>query len=116
MLEAFRIGGWGMFPTLLCGVLTLVVSVRYAVRPEKRLVPLLVSLNAMTLLAGTLGFVTGVISCTRYLSNMDKVKPAVALIGAGEALHNVALALLLMMFAIIATSLGAFRQSRVAAA
>ncbi|HLL52668.1 MAG TPA: hypothetical protein VK447_03920 [Myxococcaceae bacterium] len=101
-----------MFPTLLCGVLTLAVSVRYAVQPEKRFVPLLVSLNAMTLIAGLLGFVTGLISLGRYVSQQGKLDPAVPFIGVGEALHNVGLALLLMMLAIVATSVGAFRQTR----
>jgi hypothetical protein len=112
MLEAFRLGGFGMFPTLLCGVLTIAVSVRYAVRPEKRFTPLLVSLNTMTLIAGLLGFVTGLISLGRYLGQQEKLDPAAPFIGLGEALHNVGLALLLMMLAIIATAVGAFRQTR----
>src|SRR5262249_53909638 len=61
MLEAFRLGGWGMFPTLIFGVLMIAATVRYAVRPERRFVPLQVTLGLLTLAAGCLGFVTGMI-------------------------------------------------------
>jgi hypothetical protein len=101
MLEAFRIGGWGMIPTFICGLLMVIVSVRYAARPDRRFVPLVISLNVLTSIAGLLGFVTGLI-----------IEPSVALVGLGESLYNVALALMLMMVAAIAAALGAFRLSR----
>jgi hypothetical protein len=41
MLQHFREGGWGMFPTLGFGLLMLAVAARYALRPERRFVPLL---------------------------------------------------------------------------
>ena len=113
MLEAFKLGGWGMFPTLICGLLTVAISVRYAVKPEKRLVPLLVTTNLMTVIAGMLGFVTGVITTAMYVGGIAKVDvPQIATIGVGESLHNIALALVLMMLAAIASTVGAFRISR----
>lgn len=113
MLEAFKLGGWGMFPTLICGVLTVAVSVRYAVKPEKRFVPLLISTNVMTLVAGTLGFVTGLIATATYIGGVKTEEvPLITVIGAGESLHNIALALVLMMLAAIAATVGAFRTSR----
>ena len=113
MLEAFKLGGWGMFPTLICGVLTVIVSLRYAVKPEKRFVPLLITTNVMTLVAGTLGFVTGLIATSNYIHEVETSKvPLITVIGAGESLHNIALALILMMLAAIAATIGAFRISR----
>ena len=35
MGEAFRLGGWGMYPTLFIGVLLVGAAVGYAVRPER---------------------------------------------------------------------------------
>ena len=72
--------------------------------------------QTIAIAAGVLGFVTGMITVSRYLANMEKPDPLISLFGMGEALHNVALALLLMMVAIIATSIGTFRQSRLATA
>lgn len=116
MFEAFKLGGWGMFPTLICGVLTIAVSVRYAVRPERRFVPLLVSTNMLTLLAGTLGFVTGLIATATYIHQVETTKvPLITVIGAGESMHNIALALVLMMLSAVAATVGAFRTSREAA-
>jgi hypothetical protein len=113
MLEAFKLGGWGMFPTLICGVLTVAVSLRYAVKPERRFIPLLITTNVMTLVAGTLGFVTGLIATATYISQVETAQvPLITVVGAGESLHNIALALILMMFAAIAATIGAFRSSR----
>lgn len=112
MKDAFMAGGWGMWPTLIFGLLCLAVSIRYAMRPEKRFVPLLICTNVMTLIAGSLGFVTGMIATTTYLAADDLKQPAIALIGMGESLHNVSLALILMMLAAIAATIGAFRHSQ----
>ncbi|MFL5318501.1 MAG: hypothetical protein ACJ790_02520 [Myxococcaceae bacterium] len=116
MLNAFHEGGWGMFPTLICGALTIVMALRYSLAPAKRLVPLLVSLNVMTLLAGSLGFVTGLIVSTTAISATTPMQPELALIGFGESLNNVALALVLMMFAAIATTIGSFGRAESEAA
>jgi len=113
LLEHFRDGGFGMYPTMVFGVLLLVVAVRYAKAPERRLVPLLVALNLLTLAAGALGFVTGVITTAHYVYEANEPNPAiVALGGLGESLHNVAFALLFVVFAAIAVTLGAWKIAR----
>ncbi len=70
-LEHFRDGGLGMYPTLVFGLVLLVVAGRYATRPERRYVPLLVALNLLTLSAGALGFVSGVITTSRQLEALE---------------------------------------------
>lgn len=111
-MKAFRLGGWGMYPTALFGILLVAVAVRYAVRPERRFVPLLVCLGIVTLLAGALGFVTGFIKMMDGATSGRWPGPehVVAMVGLGESLHNVALALLLTMFAALAATIGAFKQ------
>jgi uncharacterized membrane protein YfcA len=109
ILEAFREGGWGMFPTAIFGILLVGVAVRYAIDPAKRLVPLLVSLGAVTLTAGALGFVTGFIKSVSAIEASPEHNPALALLGAGEAANCVGLALCLMTIAGLATSAGALR-------
>ena len=59
MLDSFRDGGVGMFPTLIFGLVLVALSVRYAAKPEQRQVPLLISMGLLTNFAGALGFVIG---------------------------------------------------------
>src|SRR5262245_56843514 len=70
--EAFHNGGWGMYPTAIFGILMVGASIAYAIRPERRFVPLQISLGIMTLVGGSLGFVTGLI---KSLNAIHEVKP-----------------------------------------
>ena len=109
--QAWQEGGWGMIPTLTFGVVMLAVAIKYAVNPEKRFVPLLAALGVLTLSAGTLGFVTGLIKSIRAMTDMN-MPPVVTLIGAGEALNCVGLALMCVVAASVAASIGAFKLSQ----
>lgn len=120
MLEALEAGGWGMYPTLLAGLALLVTSLRYASRPDSRYVPLMLTLGLFTLFAGGLGFVTGIMNLLRaYAGPLASEGPSVLYLGIQEALHNIALALLMTTASAIAASIGAWRlaqQARAAAA
>jgi hypothetical protein len=112
MLDAFHRGGWGMVPTLVFGVLMVLASLQYAARPERRLVPLLVSLGLITVVSGGLGTVTGMIRC---LCAMEEVKPDerwIWMLGLGESLNVIGLALGMVALGLIATSVGALRIAR----
>ncbi len=112
MAEAFREGGWGMFPTLIFGLVLLGVAVRYFVDPSKRLVPLLYSLGILTMAAGALGFVTGFIKSVGAVAKDGATQPVLALLGAGEAANCIGLALVLIVLAAMAASGGALRLAR----
>ena len=113
LLELFQDGGWGMFPTLLFGLILLGVSARFAHAPERRLVPLLVALNWLTLTSGVLGFVSGIIVTCRALSGEGITESArIAFEGTAESLYNVAFALLFGMVAALTATLGTWRLSR----
>jgi hypothetical protein len=113
-LHHFIDGGFGMYPTLLFGVALLAVAGRYATRPEKRYVPLLIALNILTVAAGALGFVTGVITTTGAASEIAGTGQLslIALVGVGESLNNVAFALLFVVAGAMAVTLGAWRIAR----
>ena len=112
-LRHFQDGGLGMFPTLFFGLILLAVAGFYAIRPERRLVPLLVTLNLLTLSAGALGFVTGVITTASALETVPAGQTSlIALLGVGESLNNVAFALLFLATAAIAATLGAWKIAR----
>ncbi|HVY47375.1 MAG TPA: hypothetical protein VHB21_15910 [Minicystis sp.] len=100
-----------MFPTLIFGLVLLGVAVRYAVEPGKRLLPLLTALGILTMSAGALGFVTGFIKSCRAAGG-DGISPVITLLGAGEALNCVALALVLIVLSALAASTGALRLAR----
>lgn len=112
MAEAFHMGGWGMFPTLVFGLLLLAASVRYAISPERRFVPLQVSLGILTLVAGGLGFVSGTIKSLTYIGAVDPDARWLWLVGIGESLNNIGLALALLVLSSIAATVGAYRFSQ----
>jgi hypothetical protein len=114
MLDAFKLGGSGMFATAICGLLLVAVALRYAVRPSPRTMPLLVSLGLVTLATGGLSFVVGLIKSCLAIDHAAPDMRWLWIVGMGEALHNVALALGLSTVAAVAASIGALRiaQSR----
>jgi hypothetical protein len=109
MCEAFRNGGWGMYPTLFFGLLTILAAFAYGRRPERALLGLSGSLGLLTLLAGTLGFVTGVIKTLMTIEKVPPEKRWIWLLGTGESLNNIGLALVLLIISALLVTFGAFR-------
>lgn len=106
----FEDGGWGMWPTLLFGLFALGAASVYAFRPERRIVPLVVSSSVLTLVVGALGFVMGIITSIRGARGV--ADHGLVLLGAGEAANCVALALTLVAVSLMATTIGAVRVAR----
>jgi hypothetical protein len=113
---AFRRGGFGMFPTAFFGVLLIAAAVLYALRPEKRFVPLQISLGILTMTAGALGFVTGLIKSCEAISQVPAKDHFITIIGLGESLNNIGLALACVVFAALAACVGTIRIARRATA
>lgn len=118
MGEAFHNGGWGMFPTALMGLVLLVAAALYAARPDVRRLGVTIALAVMTLLAGTLGFVTGLMKTLDGAGNhkFEGSSVDIAMIGTSESLNNIALALVLLVLATILVTIGAGRQRAATAA
>jgi hypothetical protein len=112
MSEAFHMGGWGMYPTLVFGLMLIAASIRYAVSPERRFVPLQVSLGMATLAAGGLGFVTGMIKSTMAIGDVGPDKRWIWVLGMGESLNCAALALVLIVVGALAASVGGVRLAQ----
>src|SRR5262249_8811141 len=112
MRQMFVLGGAGMWPTLVFGLLMIGVAIRYAMRPERRFVPLLVGLGMMTSAAGLLGFVSGVAKSLLAMSTVPPDRHWLSLLGLGESLMNLVLALLLVFLASAAATIGAWRLAR----
>ncbi len=112
MSEAFHMGGWGMYPTAFFGLLLVAAAIRYAMSPERRFVPIQVSLAIVTLASGGLGFVTGMIKSALAIEGAGPDKRWIWVLGMGESLNNVALAFALLTLAGLAASVGALRLAR----
>lgn len=112
MIEAFKMGGFGMYPTLVFGLLMVAASIRYAISPERRFVPLQITLGILTLMAGALGFVTGTIKSFLAMGEVPPDSRWIWMLGLGESLNNVGLALALIVIGTLAATVGAFRLAR----
>lgn len=115
MLQFFLEGGAGMLPTAVLGVAALVLSSVYAARPRSRLVPLIASTGAASLLAGALGMFIGVQTTIAAVTGPsaplpDRV-PMIALAGVSESANNMVLALALVTLAALALGVGGFRSA-----
>jgi uncharacterized membrane protein len=112
MYDFFHAGGWGMWPTLIFGFLLVASSVLSLLRPERRYLPLVVSLGATTLGSGLLGFSMGLVNTFRFLPQVPQAEQVViAGLGFEESLHNVILALILIVLSSVLVSASAFRAT-----
>ncbi|MBS1121827.1 MAG: hypothetical protein H6Q90_4055 [Deltaproteobacteria bacterium] len=110
MLDAFHLGGWGMYPTAIIGVVLIGAALRHAAQPEPRRLPVIHALSLLTLLSGCLGFVSGVIRSLTSLPAQDaREAPVAALVGVGESLCNVGLALAILTLAWLAVTIARVR-------
>jgi len=109
MRQAFVQGGFGMYPTLVFGLLMLVAAVVYARRPEARFVPIQISLATLTLAGGALGFSSGLVRALGGIRYLPEEQRTIWLFGLGEALNNLVLALMLIVFAAMIASVGTLR-------
>ena len=112
MTAWFSFGGFPMWVTLLFGVLSIGAAARYAIRPERRYVPLVVSLGSMTFLSGLFGFVTGLAKSLNALDVVPADRRWIWMLGLGESLVNVAFALALVAVATLAMVVGTWKVSR----
>ena len=112
MGEAFRLGGWGMYPTTIIGFVLLAAAVQYMRHPDRRRALVLRHLNVLVGLSALMGFTAGTINS---FTHVEADKTYYAIIGVGESLNNVGLGLGFLILARIITALGAGRGPRPAA-
>ena len=103
----FHQGGWGMYPTAAIGFVLVATAILFARHPDARRSALVRHLSMLTFLVGSLGTVTGVI---KSFTSMEDATPInYALIGVGESLNCVGLALTCMVLAGIIATIGRAR-------
>jgi hypothetical protein len=108
----FTDGGLGMYPISVHGFFLLASALLLALRPERRFVPLVVSLALLTLGSGVLGTLVGIVTTLHYTARTPTGQVQALIMGVAEASHCLVLALLVVMAALVLTSIAAWRASR----
>jgi len=111
MGEAFRLGGWGMYPTAIAGLVLVFTSIKYAVAPDPKRRALVRALAMLVFLAACLGFTSGVIRTLLGAAKQTTDAGNVIAQGVGESLENIGLGLALLVMAGIATAIGTARSA-----
>ena len=111
MGEAFRLGGWGMYPTLFVGIVLVITAGRFAFASSRARLAPIVGLGVLVSLTSTLGFVVGMIKTTLSASQMPDFNERGGAIveGFGESLNNVAFGLCLLVLSTIFVCVGLAR-------
>ena len=111
MQDAFRLGGWGMYPTLFVGLVLIFAAARFAASPVRGRMPTIIGLGVLTTFVATLGFVTGVIRTLLAANELEPNAPGhVVIVGIGESLHNIGLGLCELVLATLLVVVGLSRR------
>jgi hypothetical protein len=110
----YAAGGWGMHPTSFFGFLLVAASVLYALRQGERFRRLVVVLGVVTFAAGLLGTSVGACNSFLYISHVEQAEQLRMLaLGFEESLHNLVLALILIVVAGLFAAVGLLRATPV---
>ncbi len=104
-------GGFGMYPVSLFGLFLIAAAILYVMRPQQKTARLALLFGGLTFAAGLLGAVVGMCNTFHYLpqvAHADQLE--VAALGCEESLHNVVLALMLVVLGGLIASVGTQRQ------
>lgn len=107
----FAAGGWGMYPTMVFGFLLLATTVLHALRPEPRFQRLSVLFGLATFASGLLGTLVGICNSAHYLGQVppqDQLKTFA--LGCEESIHNLVLALIIVLLATLVAAGSAVRR------
>jgi hypothetical protein len=101
-------GGWGMYPTLISGLVLLGTAFAFAIAPDARRRAVVRALATLTMLVATLGFVSGVVKS--FTAGGDYL-PSLVVRGFGESLVNIGFGLVLLVIAGIGVAIGTARRA-----
>jgi hypothetical protein len=107
----FKAGGWGMYPVMAFGFALLAAVTQEALRKEARPSRVANPLRIMTGCAGLLGTLVGICTSAHYI---DKVPPdkqlQILAFGTEESLHDLVLALIIVLIAGMISIAGTLRR------
>jgi hypothetical protein len=107
----FAAGGWGMYPTTVFGFVLLAAIGLHALRPEPRFERVITALMIIVVASGLLGTCVGVCNTVHYLEQVPADKQFITFAnGTEESLHNLVLALIIVVIANLIAAVIAFRN------
>jgi len=118
MVSSFFVsGGYVMYPTAVFGFLLIAACVLHVLRPEPRRARLAMMLGIVTFATGLLGTFVGICTSAHYIPQVAKGEQLeIFVLGCEESLHNVVLALILVVLGGLLASVGALRHANGSAA
>jgi cytochrome bd-type quinol oxidase subunit 2 len=107
----FSAGGFGMYPTIVLGFALLGTALLLALRNDPRHERIARSLVIATLASGLLGTSVGICNSVHYMLTQPADQQfRVLATGCEESLHNLVLALIIVVLASLVTVIGAVRR------
>jgi hypothetical protein len=118
--EFMREGGWGMWPVLLLGLVSLAAAIRYAVRPEPSSLRFVAALWLTLLVAIVHASVTDLAAVFRYFEDPGRAPDSqiarTLLIGLKESTRPAALGGIFLTLVSLLAAVGIYRERRPAIA
>jgi hypothetical protein len=109
--EFFQEGGWGMYPTMGLGLVTLVVAARFAWAPERKRLGFIFAIGATTLGQIVHATLTDVAAVFRALANQPTADIRVLFEGFKECTRPGILGGVFLVLALLFVSLGLIHAS-----
>ena len=108
--DFFAAGGFGMYPVSIFGFLMIAACVLYALRPSPKAARTAVAMGVATFSAGLLGAATGICNSLHYIPQVATEKQIeIMALGVEESLHDVVLALILIVLGTLIAAAGTLR-------
>ena len=112
MSDFIREAGWGIYPVMLFGAVSLIVSLRYAIAPARELLPLVIGFGVATIIAGALGTTTGLQATASFVARTQADERWLFVVGLRESLNNMDAALLVAAVDALLGTIGAYRLQK----
>ena len=112
MMDFIREAGWGIYPVMLFGALSLAVALRYAIAPSRELLPLVIGFGVATVIAGALGTATGLQATASFVAQTGADQRGLFVVGLKESLNNMDAALLVAAIDALLGTIGAYRLQK----
>lgn len=112
MSDFIREAGWGIYPVMLFGAVSLIVSLRYAIAPAREILPLVIGFGVATIIAGALGTTTGLQATASFVARTQADERWLFVVGLRESLNNMDAALLVAAVDALLGTIGAYRLQK----